>query len=68
MIDLTRTRAEFLAEIEAPDPGNDPWRDITDPRTAAADPRVHVYGHGRGNLRDEAGGEPRLETAATTSF
>lgn len=50
MIDLTRTREDFLAEIEATDPGNDPCRDITDPRIASADMSIRFGGHRRRNL------------------
>ena len=37
MIDLSRTRRELLAEIEAPDAPGEPLSDITDPRVAATD-------------------------------
>jgi anti-sigma regulatory factor (Ser/Thr protein kinase) len=50
MIDLTRTREDFLAELEASDPGADPCRDITDPRIASAEVQVHAGGNRRRNL------------------
>jgi hypothetical protein len=50
MIDLTRTREEFLAEIEAPNPEKDPLGDITDPRIASADVHIRVGGHRRRDL------------------
>jgi len=50
MIDLSRTRRELLAEIEAPDIPCEPLSDITDPRVAATDARVCLSGRGRDDL------------------
>jgi anti-sigma regulatory factor (Ser/Thr protein kinase) len=50
MIDLSRTRAEFLAEIEALDPESEPLSDITDARIATADVRVRIRGHAKEDL------------------
>src|SRR5256886_16575435 len=50
MIDLSRTRAELLAEIEATDSAGEPLSNITDPRVATRDARVRVCGHGRHDL------------------
>ena len=50
MIDLSRTRAELLAEIEATDSAGEPLSNITDPRLASRDARVRVCGHGRHDL------------------
>ncbi len=50
MIDLSRTRRELLAEIEAPDIPCEPPSDITDPRVAATDARVCLSGRGRDDL------------------
>ena len=47
MIDLSRTRAELLAEIEATDSAGEPLSSIADPRVATSDARVRVCGHGR---------------------
>jgi anti-sigma regulatory factor (Ser/Thr protein kinase) len=50
MIDLSRNRAELLAEIGATEPAGEPLIDITDPRVATADANVHVCGRGREDL------------------
>src|SRR5438093_10097880 len=50
MIDLSRTRAELLAEINAPHPLNAPLSDLTDPRVASVDAHLRVCGHGRDDL------------------
>jgi anti-sigma regulatory factor (Ser/Thr protein kinase) len=50
MIDLTRNREGFLAEIEAPDPPSSPLSDITDPRVTTRDAHVRVCGHARDDL------------------
>src|SRR5206468_5469322 len=53
MIAPDRTRAELLAEIEAPNPGTDrtdPLTDLTDPRIAATDVHVRVRGHAKEDL------------------
>src|SRR3989442_96103 len=50
MIDLTRNREGFLAEIEAPDAPGSPLSDITDPRVTTRDAHVRVCGHARDDL------------------
>ena len=50
MIDLDRTRAELLAEIEAQNLAANPVRDITDPRIANTDVHLRLRGHGRDDL------------------
>jgi hypothetical protein len=46
MIDLSRTRADLLAEIGAQEPTADPLDNITDPRVVSADAFVRVRGYG----------------------
>ncbi len=50
MIDLSRTRAGLLTQIEAPDPAGGPLTDITDPRVATGDAHVRVCGRTREDL------------------
>src|SRR5262245_8702620 len=50
MIDLSRNRAELLAEIEAPCAASEFLGDITNPRVASADGRVCVHAKGRQDL------------------
>jgi hypothetical protein len=50
MIDLSRTRADFLAEIEALNATSDPLSDLTDSRIATADVHVRVRGLARKDL------------------
>src|SRR5688572_12876220 len=50
MIDLSRTRAALLAEIEAPDPSGSPIHDITDPEVVSGNARVHLRGPTREGL------------------
>jgi anti-sigma regulatory factor (Ser/Thr protein kinase) len=50
MIDLSRNRAELLAEIEAPRVAGEVLSDITDPRFASADVRARVNGHAKRDL------------------
>jgi anti-sigma regulatory factor (Ser/Thr protein kinase) len=50
MIQPDRTRAELLAEIDAPNPVPDPVSDITDRRVANMDVRVRLCGHSREDL------------------
>ncbi len=50
MIAPDRTRAELLAEIDAPDPGTDPLTELTDPRIATSDAHVRVCGHAKEDL------------------
>jgi anti-sigma regulatory factor (Ser/Thr protein kinase) len=50
MIDLSYTRAAFLAQIEMPDPAPVPLSDITDPRVASGDAHICVCGHERDDL------------------
>jgi len=50
MIDLSRNRAELLAEIEAPRAAGEFLGDITDPRFAAADVRARVHGRAKRDL------------------
>ena len=50
MIDLSSTRAAFLAEIGAPDPARLPLREITNPRVATGDARICLCGHERDDL------------------
>ena len=50
MIAPDRTRAELLAEIDAPDIGTDPLDDMTDPRIATSDVHVRVCGHAKEDL------------------
>ncbi|HLB86075.1 MAG TPA: ATP-binding protein, partial [Terriglobales bacterium] len=45
MIDLSRTRAEFLAEINAPDPLGDPVTDLTDRRAETVDAHLRICSH-----------------------
>lgn len=44
MIDLSHTRAGFLAQIHAPDPLGDPLSDLTDRRVATADAHLRISG------------------------
>jgi anti-sigma regulatory factor (Ser/Thr protein kinase) len=62
MIDLSRTRAELLAEIGAPAFLGDPLRDLTDARIATADAHVRIYG------RDKKDFFPLLKNALTERF
>src|SRR3989442_1115950 len=62
MIDLSRTRAGLLAEIEAPVPAGEPLSAITDPRVATSDVHVRVCGHAREDLF------PLLELALSERF
>src|SRR2546427_12042941 len=50
MINLSRTRAELLAEIDAPDLPGDPLSDLTDLRAASVDAHVRVCGRARDEL------------------
>src|SRR6266542_3420800 len=50
MIDLSRNRAELLAEIGAVEPTAEPLSDLTDPRVAATDVHVSVHGHAKDDL------------------
>src|SRR2546425_10670290 len=50
MIDLSRTRAELLAEIEAPDSSGPLLCDITDARVTTEDAHVRLSGRGRTDL------------------
>src|SRR2546429_4873130 len=50
MINLSRTRAELLAEIEAPNLPGDPLSDLTDMRVASVDAHVRVCGRARDEL------------------
>jgi hypothetical protein len=50
MIDLSRTRAELLAEIDAPKLPGDPLSDLTDLRAASVNAHVRVCGRGRDEL------------------
>jgi hypothetical protein len=50
VIDLSRTRAELLAEIGAPQPSGGPVRDITDPEVVTANVRVRLRGRERDDL------------------
>ena len=50
MIDLSRSRTELLAKIEAPLSAGEHLSDITDPRFATADVRARVQGHAKGDL------------------
>lgn len=50
MIDLSRTRAGPLAEIEAPEPSGASLRDITDPRVSSGHTCVRLRGHTREDL------------------
>jgi anti-sigma regulatory factor (Ser/Thr protein kinase) len=50
MIDLSRNRADLLAEIGAAETPGEPLSDITDPRVAAADGHVRVCGHAKKDL------------------
>ena len=50
MIDLSRTRAELIAEIEAPLSAGEYLSDITDPRFATADVRARVQGCAKRDL------------------
>src|ERR1041385_2925616 len=50
MIDLSRNRAELLAEIEASRSAVENVRDLTDPRVATADVRARVRGSAKEDL------------------
>ena len=50
MIDLSRNRAELLAEIEAPLSTAEFLSDFTDLRFATADVRARVHGHAKNDL------------------
>jgi len=50
MINLSRTRAELLAEIDAPNLSGDPLSDLTDLRAASVDAHVRVCGRARDEL------------------
>src|SRR6266566_4741026 len=50
MIDLSRTRAELLAEIDAPNLPGDPLSDLTGLRAASVDAHVRVCGRARDEL------------------
>ncbi|MCU1318373.1 MAG: hypothetical protein JWN63_3695 [Candidatus Acidoferrum typicum] len=50
MINLSRTRAELLAEIDAPNLSGDPLSDLADLRAASVDAHVRVYGRARDEL------------------
>src|SRR5438552_16960051 len=50
MINLSRTRAELLAEIDAPNLPGDPLSDLTDMRVASVDAHVRVCGRARDEL------------------
>jgi anti-sigma regulatory factor (Ser/Thr protein kinase) len=50
MIDLSRNRAELLAEIEAVESHGAPLSDLTDPRVATGDAQVRVLGHTKKDL------------------
>src|SRR5205823_11234671 len=67
MIDLNRTRADFLREIGAREPTVDaltvdPIDDITDPRLVSGDARMQVRGHTRDDLF------PLLEAALSERY
>src|SRR5438445_12690145 len=62
MIDLSRTRAELLAEIDAPNLPGDPLSDLTGLRAATVDAHVRV----RGRARDEL--FPLLKIALSERF
>ena len=62
MIDLSRTRADLLAEIAAPEPTVELLDDITDPRVVSADACVRVHGHTRDDLF------PLLEAALSERY
>lgn len=50
MIDLSHTRADLLAKLEAPDLAAAPLVNITDPRVVSGDARVRISGHTRHSL------------------
>ena len=50
MINLSRTRAELLAEIDAPNLSGDPLSDLIDLRAASVDAHVRVCGRARDEL------------------
>src|SRR5437667_8160196 len=50
MIDLSRTRAHLLAEIEAPRPAGSPLTDASDPRMLVTDAHLLVRGHTRNEI------------------
>ena len=50
MIDLSRSRAELLAKIEAPRSAGEFLSDLTDPCFATADVRARVQGHAKRDL------------------
>src|SRR6266705_1217537 len=50
MINLSRTRAELLSEIDAPNLPGDPLSDLTDLRAASVDAHVRVCGRARDEL------------------
>jgi anti-sigma regulatory factor (Ser/Thr protein kinase) len=50
MIDLSRNRAELLAEIEAAEFQGEPLNDLTDPRVANGNAHVRVQGHAKKDL------------------
>ena len=50
MINLSRIRAELLAEIDAPNLSGDPLSDLTDLRAASVDAYVRVCGRARDEL------------------
>src|SRR5207249_11468016 len=62
MISLGRTRAELLAEIDAPNLPGDPLSDLTDLHAASEDAYVRV----RGRARDEL--FPLLKIALSERF
>ncbi|HYX83143.1 MAG TPA: ATP-binding protein [Gemmatimonadales bacterium] len=62
MIALDRTRAELLAEIDAPNRPTERVNDLTDRRVARGDVQVRLSGHGRDDLF------PLLEVALSDRF
>src|SRR5437867_12038269 len=50
MIDLSRNRAAFLAEIEAEEPQGEPLSDLADLRSPTPNAHVRVLGHGKKDL------------------
>ena len=50
MINLSRIRAELLAEIDAPNLSGDPLSDLTDLRAASVDAYVRVCGRAQDEL------------------
>src|ERR1044071_8825442 len=50
MIDLSRNRAQFLAEIEAAEPRGEPLSDPADPRIASGNAPLRVLGHSKKDL------------------